>query len=249
MRNGFTLVELSIVLVIIGLLIGGILVGQSLIESAKMNKLVSNFKQYEVAANQYKTKFKSWPGDTPSSTGFFSGNCSVNCYGNADGISNEASSAFRFVHHLQWLGMIKTNFSTTVDMTSYETYASMSGKVIPNFGVDKAGVVADTSSHNLSTEVPYCRVALRMGQSDLTTPLNYPWRDFFRGGIFDGQDSFALDKKIDDGKPNSGYLLTIAHTNQCNSGSGGTSYFKYGGTASYNSNSTQTDCLVWYCLK
>jgi len=36
--SGFTLVELSIVLVIIGLLISGILVGQSLTESAQINK-------------------------------------------------------------------------------------------------------------------------------------------------------------------------------------------------------------------
>lgn len=65
MKKGFTLVELSIVLVIIGLLIGGILVGQSLIESAKINRLVSDLRQYEVAITQFKGKFKYYPGDTP----------------------------------------------------------------------------------------------------------------------------------------------------------------------------------------
>lgn len=64
MKSGFTLVELSIVLVIIGLLIGGILVGQSLINSAKINRLVSDIRQYEVATMQFKSKYKSLPGDS-----------------------------------------------------------------------------------------------------------------------------------------------------------------------------------------
>ena len=66
MKKGFTLVELSIVLVIIGLLIGGILVGQSLIESAKINRLVSDMQQYEIAIVQFYKKFKKYPGESPA---------------------------------------------------------------------------------------------------------------------------------------------------------------------------------------
>ena len=53
-KSGFTLVELSIVLVIIGLLIGGILVGQSLIESAKMNSFVRQVQQIDIAGEFQK---------------------------------------------------------------------------------------------------------------------------------------------------------------------------------------------------
>ena len=62
-KSGFTLVELSIVLVIIGLLIGGILVGQSLIESAKVNKIIGEAQQYQIAIRLFKEKFKQLPGD------------------------------------------------------------------------------------------------------------------------------------------------------------------------------------------
>lgn len=64
MKNGFTLVELSIVLVIVGLLIGGILVGQSLIESAKLNRVISQLSQYDVAVTTFYTKYKQLPGDS-----------------------------------------------------------------------------------------------------------------------------------------------------------------------------------------
>lgn len=64
MKNGFTLVELSIVLVIIGLLIGGILVGQSLIDSAKLQSFIRQMQQYDIAINGFKQKFKQYPGDS-----------------------------------------------------------------------------------------------------------------------------------------------------------------------------------------
>lgn len=64
MKSGFTLVELSIVLVVIGLLIGGVLVGQSLIESAKISHEVRRLSQYAIAIEQYKQKFKQEAGDS-----------------------------------------------------------------------------------------------------------------------------------------------------------------------------------------
>jgi prepilin-type N-terminal cleavage/methylation domain-containing protein len=63
MKKGFTLVELSIVLVIIGLLVGGVLVGQSLIESVKMQSFVRQFQQLDAAVASFKSKFQSIPGD------------------------------------------------------------------------------------------------------------------------------------------------------------------------------------------
>lgn len=64
MRKGFTLVELSIVLVIIGLLIGGILVAQSMIETAKGTRLVKDLQQYTIAINLYIESNHNLPGDS-----------------------------------------------------------------------------------------------------------------------------------------------------------------------------------------
>ena len=68
-KVGFTLVELSIVIVIIGLLIGGILVGQSLIDSAQINQVLSKANQYKIAVNLFKDKTRYWPGDAGAGVG------------------------------------------------------------------------------------------------------------------------------------------------------------------------------------
>ena len=64
MRRGFTLVELSIVLVIIGLLTGGILAAQSLIESVKITRQVSDLQQYNIVIRNFEEKFRQLPGDS-----------------------------------------------------------------------------------------------------------------------------------------------------------------------------------------
>lgn len=63
MNRGFTLIELSIVLVIIGLLVGGILVGQSLIDSAKISNFVSLISESDAAVNAFEAKYNGLPGD------------------------------------------------------------------------------------------------------------------------------------------------------------------------------------------
>jgi prepilin-type N-terminal cleavage/methylation domain-containing protein len=64
-QRGFTLIEITIVLVIIGLLIGGILAAQSMIRTARNQKLLQTMQQYMVAARNFKTAYNYWPGDKP----------------------------------------------------------------------------------------------------------------------------------------------------------------------------------------
>ncbi len=65
------MVELSIVLVIIGLVIGGVLVGQDLILAARLKKLAGTLQSYDLAIGTFKTKFNNnLPGDHPSITQF-----------------------------------------------------------------------------------------------------------------------------------------------------------------------------------
>ncbi|HEY4998029.1 MAG TPA: prepilin-type N-terminal cleavage/methylation domain-containing protein, partial [Usitatibacter sp.] len=62
-QSGFTLVEIAIVLVIIGLLLGGILKGQELINSAKVKNIANDFRVIPTYIYAYQDKYKSLPGD------------------------------------------------------------------------------------------------------------------------------------------------------------------------------------------
>jgi prepilin-type N-terminal cleavage/methylation domain-containing protein len=62
-QSGFTLVEIAIVLVIIGLLLGGVLKGQELINSAKVKNLIGDFRSTATMVYAYQDKFRALPGD------------------------------------------------------------------------------------------------------------------------------------------------------------------------------------------
>lgn len=62
-QRGFTLVEMAIVLVIIGLLLGGVLKGQELIASAKAKNLAADFRNIALLVYGYQDKYRAMPGD------------------------------------------------------------------------------------------------------------------------------------------------------------------------------------------
>jgi len=62
-QSGFTLIEIAIVLVIIGLLLGGVLKGQELINSAKVKNLANDFRNVPLFIYGYQDKYRAMPGD------------------------------------------------------------------------------------------------------------------------------------------------------------------------------------------
>ena len=74
--KGFTLVEIAIVLVIIGLLLGGILKGQEMITQAKIKNVIADFSGISAAYHGYVDRYKKIPGDDPCAGGTVTlGNC------------------------------------------------------------------------------------------------------------------------------------------------------------------------------
>ena len=62
-QSGFTLVEIAIVLVIIGLLLGGILKGQEMITQAKIKNVMADFSGISAAYHGYQDRYRAIPGD------------------------------------------------------------------------------------------------------------------------------------------------------------------------------------------
>lgn len=124
---GFTLIELSVVLVIIGLIVDGVLVGQDLIHAAQVRAQITQFERFRTAVNTFLTKYAALPGDMPNATAFWPADPSCNtygvrtsmttpngmtCNGNGNGIveahgSNYSAESSLFWQHLNLAGLIQ----------------------------------------------------------------------------------------------------------------------------------------------
>jgi prepilin-type N-terminal cleavage/methylation domain-containing protein len=126
--DGFTLVEISIVMIIIGLLIGGTFGGMKLIENMQVNKTVQDLKSIESAALTFKDTYGRLPGDIVSPAARLP-NCTVApCAtgGNGDrmigGVYSihalaDTDEEFTFWQHLQAADLVSLGIKNTTDMT------------------------------------------------------------------------------------------------------------------------------------
>jgi prepilin-type N-terminal cleavage/methylation domain-containing protein len=104
-QSGFTLVEIAIVLVIIGLLLGGILKGQEMITQARIKNIINDFNGITAAVNSYQDRYRALPGDDLQAAGRWS--LAANQAGTGDGqwtCSGGATAGYKTV-----LGAAPTN--------------------------------------------------------------------------------------------------------------------------------------------
>jgi prepilin-type N-terminal cleavage/methylation domain-containing protein len=90
-QRGFTLVEIAIVLVIIGLLLGGILKGQEMITQAKIKNVINDFNGITAAVNSYRDRYRTLPGDDKGATARWGAGNTTD--GDGDGIIEGSYSA------------------------------------------------------------------------------------------------------------------------------------------------------------
>ena len=132
MQKGFSLVELSIVLVILGLLTGGILAGQNLIRASELRALSSELDRYLTSTHTFRDKYFAIPGDMQNATKFWNrlntnADCVSNhglssagtpgtCDGNGDGkirasAASQAAETYTFWQQLAYAGLIEGSYT------------------------------------------------------------------------------------------------------------------------------------------
>lgn len=224
MRNkGFTLVELSIVLVIIGLLLSGVMAGKTLIDQSKLQKILSDIKEINVATNQFMLKYGYYPGDIPDASSLF--NCSADqgnnvCDGNGDGLigycgtgfshgSSDCSSScgginmagregIRAVEHLHLAKFIDYSELTNIGQGYGGTRCkAWVGSNTPEsaLGDDSGYLFGDVWGNGAALNITVGKNT-SAGSGKLG-----PWDP-----IFTPAQAFSLDKKIDNGLPNTGHV-------------------------------------------
>jgi prepilin-type N-terminal cleavage/methylation domain-containing protein len=215
-EEGFTLVELAIVMVIIGLLIGGILKGQELIATAKVGATVSQIKALDGAINTFQEKYSAYPGDMRSPNTRIPNCTQTPCSTPGDGnmrIVNSAtlgdapqagSEGTRIFSHLA-----KADLLSGVDGDSAVVNAF--GELLP---VVKAG---GGMWINFLSGPPGGDLTLTPGRHYAVINGTAVAVGADTGG-FNSSVAAQLDRKMDDGKPVGGGVQIVG--SNCVSGSG-----------------------------
>lgn len=208
MSKGFTLVELSIVLVIVGLLIGGILISQSLISTAKIQAQVKQIQQFDIAVQNFMTVYGGLPGD--SSKAHAQLQYWADDLGNDNGILNggswtsadepcnpykyhECSLFFRTLKEFNFLPI--ETFKVLID----KTHGLQPDDLYPASPFKNYPVLVNSSP----TGKLYYEITIPPGGNAQNDSVN--------AGPYTGAEALAIDKKTDDGIPTTGSIAAPWH--------------------------------------
>jgi prepilin-type N-terminal cleavage/methylation domain-containing protein len=215
-KAGFTLIELSIVLVIIGLIVGGILTGQSLIEIANMRGQISQIEKFQTAANTFRVKFGYLPGDIPDPTASSLGLVARGSYGGQGdgngiiqgtnggsiplGIGQMGGETAVFWRDLSAAALIDGNYSKA--QSASNAYALPDGYLPPAQFGGRAFVYVYSGGAGIPT------ISNQKNYFGISTcnQVSNAWQLFSTPSLTVRQ-VFAIDTKVDDGLPQSGRVV------------------------------------------
>jgi len=217
---GFTLIELSIVLVIIGLIVGSVLVGQDLIRAAAVRAQISQIERYQTAVNTFRGKYGALPGDLNQATATQFGFVARGAVpGEGDGNGLIQTNGYGYLQGYGETGLFWVDLSTAQIIEGSFTTASAS-----------SSPVVDVTGSSLASYMPPAKLGgsnyVYVWGGDSTD--NAPAFNYFglstvskivagNGWILSDpsspgltvQQAFGIDKKMDDGLPQSGAVLAI----------------------------------------
>lgn len=245
-NSGFTLIELSMVILIIGLIAGGILVGRDLIRISELRTLITQQEQFKTATNSFISKYGCMPGDCPNAYDFFSPACGdntddaiVGCNGNGNKLvidaeeSTQIGEHLKFWSHLSLAGLIPGVYQGSPITTPYGPEA------VPGFNVPLAKMQRSVSNHPLGWNAILCLyIASEPSNIDPLHTNGFclsgskpPYEEHYNWyPLLTHEEAYFIDSKIDDGSPVGGKVLGDASYGYGgNHGCAGSDYFNTSG--------------------
>lgn len=195
-KHGFTLVELSVVLVIIALIVAGITGGTSLLRSSKIRAVVGEVQTYQGAFTLFVEKYRNYPGDFARAVGAgnpFERSTAITQDGDGDGQiefqSSDPNEGIMAWQHLGIEGLVEFN----VDKDNENDNAAAVGTNIPGSAFE------DNTGYSFNHDTAFGGNHMLLGKTD-------------GSGINDTdaitpRDAFLIDEKIDDAQACSGRVF------------------------------------------
>ncbi len=215
-KNGFSLVELAIVLVIIGLITGGILTGQDLIRASELNATIADANKFRVAVNTFKLKYNSKPGDMTNAQSYWgvnpgcatgaAGTGTQTCNGNGDGLISAFAPGggpmeqFLVWQHLANAGLISGSYSGRG--TTY--YSCVGGTNCPTGRIADLGFLYISSTPCVANDGSSTYWTRNSSNPCLVIGAINGGAGWPGYPIFTGAEASSLDTKADDGRPGNG---------------------------------------------
>jgi prepilin-type N-terminal cleavage/methylation domain-containing protein len=188
-QSGFTLVEIAIVLVIIGLLLGGVLKGQELINSAKVKNLASDFRSISSFVFAYQDRFRALPGDDRSACNH------VDCGTDKTGASSAGTGNARIDG--RWNSDTRTDESHL-----FWKHVRLAGLA--------TGTIDAASSDYIPRNAEGGRIGIT-GEAILSRPSTpYPASFYICSQGIQGRHARQLDTTLDDGNTRTGAVRAIS---------------------------------------
>ena len=215
--QGFTLVELSIVIIIIGFLIAGIAAGTSLINQARLNSVITDMQNYQTAYNTFLQRYSGAPGDLKNASSYFSNCAEVNseCDGNGNGLITGHQFSPGEIHKA-WRQLALSNIiSAGIAQIPDGGWGGVEtlGSTVPTSRVSGAGYVmmgdGQFGESTWNAYSPFNNNTINSADGSTNAIFIAKVTDVWGLGfsVFKTEDAFNLDKKIDDGNVSGGDFI------------------------------------------
>ncbi len=252
MNRGFSLIELAIVIVIVGLLAGGIVVGQSLVHSAELNSIIGDYQRYKSAIQTFHDKYAALPGDMTNATSYWgkdNADCGGDtgtaatpgtCNGNGDKLISYATAAtsresYRFWQQLSLDGLIEGNYTGTGTIGDPNT--NVPPGRLTGSGWTPVSLAPNGAEFNYTDGDTKFGNYLVFGTVSQTIYPNI--------AILMPRDAFSIDNKFDDGKPGTGIVKSNNDSSIPGNDNCATSNTI---AAQYNTTSKLVDCWMGFAF-